>query len=493
MKPNVLFIVLPYVVHNIDFTRPKIRSYFAFPYGLLSVATYCKDLANIHIIDCDADPNYHESIDTLLRWFRPDIVGFSMMFDNSYAYLADLVGRIKDYDPNILTVLGGAAASYSYQEILDEQDDIDAVCYGEGEIPFRDLLSDMIADIYNYLDEHPAWVTRESIKRGQAPVISYIENLDDVISIDYSFINSAVYDMQEAFSPFVDHQKHKQFFISTSRGCPFKCAFCSNGKIHGKKMRFASVDRIIEHVGYLVQEYGMDVLTIYDDQLLIDMERAKDLFDQLADFNLRIECPNGLSVRYIDDEMALLMKSAGVDTVYLAIEHGSERVLRDCIHKPLTLSMVKPAVDALREYGFFIHGFFVIGMPGETKEDRDETVRFIKEIGLDWAGFNPATPVRGSELYDQCIKEGWITKQRIGETVDKKYIINAPEIGLTPEIIEAEVDRMNLDVNFHNNQRMQIGDYKTAARCFIEVLKRYGEHKWAKHYLRMCIKHEATL
>jgi len=485
MKPNVLFINLPYLIKNIDSKRPKVRSFLGLPYGLLSVATYCKDLANIKIVDCDADPEYRESISWELLRFKPDIVGMGMMFDNSYAYLSDLAGMVKDYDPDILTVLGGAAASYSYQEILDEQDDVDAVCYGGGEIPFRRLLENF-DDSFTYFNNSRSWVNRTSLDRGQRPVISYVENLDDVIDIDYSFVNPAAYDMQEAFSPFVDHQKHKQFFISTSRGCPFNCAFCSNARIHGKKMRMASVDRIIEHVKFLVEEYGMDVLTLYDDQLLIDMDRAKDLFDRLADFNLRIECPNGLSVAFIDDELAWLMRAAGMDTVYLAIEHGSERVLRDIIHKPLKLSQVQPAVRVLRDYDFFIHGFFVIGMTGETQEDRDETVRFIKEIGLDWAGFNPATPVRGSELYDQCIREGWIKKQRIDEIEDKKYIINAPEIGLTPEIIEAEINRMNLDVNFHNNYRMKDGDYEVAVRCFREVLRRYEGHEWAKHYLRIC-------
>jgi radical SAM superfamily enzyme YgiQ (UPF0313 family) len=252
-------------------------------------------------------------------------------------------------------------------------------------------------------------------------------------------------------------------------------------------MRFASVNKIISHVSSLVDKYGMDVLTIYDDQLLIDKARAKYLFCRLAKFNLRIEMPNGLSPAFIDQEMAYLMRRAGVDTAYLAIEHGSERVLRDLIHKPLKLWMVKPAVDALRAEGFFIHGFFVIGMPGETHEERWETVDFIKSIGLDWAGFNPATPVRGSQLYEDCIRNGWIPKQRIGEIEDKKYIILAPEIGLFPEDVISDINAMNLDVNFHNNYRMKIGDYDTAARCFREVLLRYPGHEEARRQLSKCM------
>jgi anaerobic magnesium-protoporphyrin IX monomethyl ester cyclase len=478
MKPDVLLINLPYVVKNIDANRPKLRSFLAFPLGLLSVATYCKDLANIRIVDCDTELNHKETIIREMQMFRPSIVGFSMMMDCSYAHLFELLWLVKSIDPKVTTILGGAAASYSYQEILQEQTLLDAVCYSEGEVPFRNLLL--------HLGTWPdSFVTRWDVEKDVH--ISYIENLDDVIDIDYSFVNPSAYGMEQAFSPFVDHdKKHKQFFIVTSRGCPFHCAFCSNGKIHGKKMRFVSVDRIINHVRYLVDDLGMDVLTIYDDQLLIDMPRAKLLFRLLADFKLRIEMPNGLSPAFIDAEMAHLMRRAGVDTTYLAIEHGSDWVLKNIIHKPLKLFQVKPVVEWLRAEGFFIHGFFVIGMPGEQQSDRDKTVEFIKEIGLDWAGLNAATPVRGSELYDQCISKGWIKKQRIDEIQDKKYIINAPEIGLTPEIIEAEINRMNLDVNFHNNYRMGIGDYAVAVRCFQEVIRRYEGHEVAKYYLSIC-------
>jgi radical SAM superfamily enzyme YgiQ (UPF0313 family) len=485
MMPRVLLVNLPYIVKNIDSNRPKIRSFFAFPYGLLSVATYNKDVADFKIIDCDAEENYMAAIIRTVQEFHPDIVGFSMMFDNSYKHLKSILEMIKESYPHILTILGGAAASYSYEEILAEQIDLDAICYSEGEMPLRFLLSDRDFDVWNLC--HPSWITKDSLGRGVVPKISYIQNLDDVIDIDYSFVSNYDYNMQQAFSPFVDYSKeHKQYFLVTSRGCPWKCAFCSNAKIHGKKMRFASVDKIISHVEYLVKELGMDVLTIYDDQLLIDKDRAKDLFRKLARFNLRIEMPNGLSVRYIDDEMAELMRNAGADTAYLAIESGCEFVLKKLINKPLELSQVKPAVEALRKQGFFIHAFIVFGMPGETEAMRRETEQFLLDTDICWAGINMATPVHGSRLYDDCIKNGWIKKQAIGDIIDKKYIINCN--GADPADVERQAYEINLNVNFHQNKRMKKGDYETAAKCFREVIRRYEGHEVAKHYLAICQK-----
>ena len=87
--------------------------------------------------------------------------------------------------------------------------------------------------------------------------------------------------------------------------------------------------------------------------------------------------------------MAALMKAAGMDTVQLAIEFGTEHMLRNVIKKPLRLSKVAPVVELLHKNGLFVQGFFVMGIPGEREQDRVETAQFIKDVGLDWGSFEP--------------------------------------------------------------------------------------------------------
>jgi anaerobic magnesium-protoporphyrin IX monomethyl ester cyclase len=319
---KVLFGVLPYTPDQELQTKHKLRSFVAHPYGVLSIATYLKRNTDavIKVFDCNIQDDL---IDEIVR-FNPDIVALSMMFDCSYKYVKPISYSIKDWNSNCLVVIGGAAATASYQTILDENPEIDAVCYGEGELPF--LYYAKIGDI-----NHPSFAKR----KAALPIRSKIENLDEVIDIDYSFINPAEYPMQESFSPFASKKMcQKQFFVVTSRGCVFDCTFCVNSANPDKSMRYASVDKIIEHVQKLVDMYGMNVLTFYDDQILFNKKRAKELFRRLIPFNLRIECPNGLSVAFIDDELAGLMRKAGMDTVCLAIESGSPKML-EIIHKPL--------------------------------------------------------------------------------------------------------------------------------------------------------------
>jgi radical SAM superfamily enzyme YgiQ (UPF0313 family) len=485
---KVLFVIPPYLGDKVDAIRPtKLRSFVAFPYGVLCLASYINRATSgahaIRIIDL----NHYRGDQTVARLtevlneFEPNFVGISIMFDVSYKYVGGLAAIVKGINPDATIVLGGAAVTTAWDIILDDQPLVDALCYSEGEVALAKLLDS--EDPQTELLADP-WVTRRSIAEGRKPKTKPIDKLNEVIPIDYSFINAGDYGMLEAFSPFrkARDEDVKQFFIVTSRGCPFKCVFCAEPTLHGGSMRYADLDVIEEHVKYLVDDYGMNVLTIYDDQLLLNSKRAKAFFKILAKYDLRVETPNGLTVAYIDEEMAALMKAAGMDTVQLAIESGTEYMLRNVIKKPLRLNKVAPVIESLHRNGLFVQGFFVIGIPGEREQDRIETAQFIKDVGLDWASFSLASAIRGTELYDICVKNKYIPENmKIGEYEVGTYIIRAP--GLDPEHITEFAYRVNLDVNFVNNRRMRVGEYQVAARCFEDVIERYRDHAFAHYFL----------
>lgn len=489
-RRRVLLVVPPYYVAPSGSTiRKSVRSFIAFPYGALTLASYirktCHRFPEVRLLDLNLSPidQMQETLEQTLREFAPDIVGLSMAFDISYPHIGVIAHKVKEIAPRTLVVMGGPAVTVSLQEIISEQPDIDALCNGEGELAMRDLVD---ADDYRAALAHSPWVTH-----GHAGIPSWrtIENLDEAIDVDYDLVDTQRYSMKEAFSPFASERQSessRQFFIVTSRGCPFKCVFCAEPSFHGKSMRFASVDKVIDHVRRMVAQYDMNVLTIYDDQLLIDRNRAKELFRRLAEFNLRIEMPNGVTLAYIDEELAALMRQAGVRTIFLAIESGSDHVLHNIIRKPLKSSLVGPTVKFLRENGIFVQAFFINGFPGERDIDRATTLEKIKEWGIDWALFNFATPLRGSELYRKSKENGWLDEkyQKIGATDMMSVILKAP--GIDPQQIEKETYYMNLDVNFVNNFRMRSGDYIMASRCFEEVLARHPRHPFAHYFLAKC-------
>jgi radical SAM superfamily enzyme YgiQ (UPF0313 family) len=461
-----------------------------YPYGVLSVATYCKSIANIQVLDLiiygNNSDEYLQLLEKKLTAFVPDVVGFSVMFDNAYRYVDRAAQLVKKFSPQCVVVLGGAAITPAYKQILPSQKYIDAICYSEGEIPFFELLKS--ENMSNFLQSAPSWVTRESLQKGVTPVKTLVENLDDVIEIDYNFVDVKNYKVKSSFIPTLDEtfEDKVQFPLVTSRGCPFKCTFCWHSGENDTSMRYASVDRVIDHISKLVSNFGLTTIAIYDDQILLNRKRAKELFRRLADFNLRIECPNGLTLTYIDDELASLMRKAGVWAARLAIESGDPHVLNKIINKPLRISKVKPVIDILKKYNFWIIGFFVVGMPGETAEHRLNTVNFIKDVRLDWSQISIASPSKGSILYDECIDKGYIEDQ--SEFVEYGFdenIISTPEF--TADHIAKVAYEINLDVNFVNNNRMKSGDYITAISYFKYLTSTYPDHAFAHYYLAQAL------
>jgi anaerobic magnesium-protoporphyrin IX monomethyl ester cyclase len=483
---SVLLVVLPSSVRapQLDATKKTSRNFLAFPYGVLTIASYLKRFAaalgQVEILDLNlpGDDPPDAALARKLAAMSPDIVGFSMSYDASYPWLKSMATAVRRHDSNICIVAGGAAITTAFAEVIADCE-VDACCYSEGEIALKDLVD--ADDVAVALTRDP-WVTK--IKPRAAAVY---DDLDRIIDVDYSLVDVPAYSMKEAFSPFTKFSaSSKQFFIVTSRGCPFKCVFCAEPSFHGANMRYVSVDRAVEHVAGLKDRYGLSVLTIYDDQILMNKPRAKEFFAALAPLNIRVEMPNGVTLSYIDEEMAALMKAAGVDTLYLAIEHGSKRVLKDVIRKPIAYNRIKPTIELLQAAGIYCQGFFVIGLPGETRAEREETRGAILDWGLDWASFNYATPLRGSELFRQCKANGWIEEKYlpIGAIDMTKYVIRAP--GIDPAEIESFVFNVNLDVNFVHNRNMRVGNFDVARRTFNELVERHPGQAFAHYFLARC-------
>ena len=121
-------------------------------------------------------------------------------------------------------------------------------------------------DLFGEFKNDP-WITSERLKekgKNYKPIMRVENNLNSVVDLDYSYVDVNRYSMKEAFSPFAsyrDKENIKQFFLVTSRGCPFKCVFCAEPSLHGAGMRYADVDSIISQVKKLINKYGLNVLT----------------------------------------------------------------------------------------------------------------------------------------------------------------------------------------------------------------------------------------
>jgi hypothetical protein len=188
----------------------------------------------------------------------------------------------------------------------------------------------------------------------------------------------------------------------TSRGCPFKCTFCSK-PITGDTWRNRSVENVLGEWRWLVRDLHATEVGITDDIWNRDLKRAKELCRRLIAEGLNTTpwvTVHGMKVNYGDAELYQLMKAAGARRVGFGVESGNQAVLNNIIKKGQTLDMVRDAFRNAKAAGLQTMGFFVLGMPGETEETMEDTIKFAMELDPDLANFMIAAPYPGTRLWD---------------------------------------------------------------------------------------------
>lgn len=502
MSPkNILFIIPPYfnIQDYISEEKKSILPTFTIPYGVLSIDSYLKKYSkyqvNTELLDLNLEiykiinqnqykDSYIEELISIKLKKNFNIVAISALFNTCYNYIESILSAVKNGNPPPITVMGGGLASNLYDKILPEFPLLDGICYGEGEIPMTELINSN--NYVELMSSHPSWMTLKSLKNKKTPTASYVENLDDIPIFTYKIVNLNEYNNRSLDIYNKNNTSRKELSIHTSRGCPFKCVYCANISLHGNRIRYMSIERVVGEVDVMIKEFGMNTLLIEDDHFLGNKKRAASILKELTKRNINIEFPNGLAVYAIDEEIGLLLKNAGVGTVNLAVESGSDFVLKNLINKPLKKSYIKRAVDILRSNGIRCHAFIVIGIPGEMDEHRAETIIMIKETGFDWVHFFIAIPIAGSRLYDLCIDSNYLVEKDFRNHIISKGAIRAP--GVDPEEIVRISYTMNLEVNFIFNYNLVSQNYEIAISYFKNIMQKYPEHAFVYYALSECYK-----
>lgn len=496
-KTNVLFVVPPAVgIEELLKDTPTAKwVYPSVPMGVLSIASYTGAHTDVDftILDLSVEiSNFINSSHTLsLNEFitqrmsnlyskrQPDIVGISAIFNSNGWYLHPISSQAKSLWSDVLVVAGGGLPTNMPEYVFKNAPCIDALNIGEGEKPFLELV--LADNRKEYLSSAAGWMTSERIDSlSPAQVIS---DLDGIPFLRYDLIDIKNY--QGYHHQGTEGSKALSAPIMTSRGCPYRCNFCSSHTVHGRRIRHYSTDRILADIRRLKEDYHVRNILVEDDLFLGNKKQALRVLKSIAQEKMTIEFTNGLSINHIDEETADALEGAGVEIASLAVESGCERVLNEIIHKPYKkLSRVREAVKLLREREIYIRAFFVIGFPGETMEELMETVRFMKEVGFNWCAVMIATPIAGSELYEHCKKNGLLASDKEDDFHFGKCNIKLSHS--TPEEFEKLRYLINLEVNFVENYDFKNGRLELALNGFQDVINRVPDHAFAHYYTSLC-------
>ena len=381
----------------------------------------------------------YEQIMHRIRAFKPDAVGLSCIFSNQWPAVRELAGRIKAEMPEIPILCGGAHPTF-LSELCMKDAPLDYILRGESEETLVDLL-DRLRD-GRPVTEVDGLVWREDGAVRKNEKTAYIHDLDRLPFPAHDLLDPERY-FKLALPMAYDFISPRNIPIVTSRGCPCSCTFCSSTQLWGKRYRVRSAENVLKEMDWLVETFGIKELKFQDDNLTVNRDRARQIFQGMIDrpWHLHWNTPNGIAIWTLDEEMLGLMKKSGCFGITLAIESGSQEVLTKLIKKPLKLDKVREVNRIAREKGISRAAYFIVGFPGETREQIQQTVKFSRELKLGgWALFI-YNPLPGSELYLESIRRGYITEENFFQTGNQYFSTNISSEEWTGEELEALIRR----------------------------------------------------
>lgn len=349
-----------------------------------------------------------EQIRSAIAKFQPDVVGISCLFTIQAQSAYRICKIIKDLSPDIFTVMGGAHPSAMTEEVMS-QGTVDFVIPAEGEMTFHNLLKALESG--DDLDKVPGIVFNREGSMFRTQPGEFIMELDKL-----PFPARHLLPMHEYFAKDRPHGTATRYKrstpIMTSRGCPAKCTFCSIHTVWGREFRGRSGQNVLDELNLLVDKYQIKEIQIEDDNLTYSKPRAHEVLDKIieADLGLSFTTPNGIAAWVLDRPLLEKLKKAGFYRLTIAVESGNQQVLHDIVKKPLQLKKVEEVVSISKDLGFELDTFFVVGFPGETKEQIQDTFDFANKLNVDNAKFFIATPYPGTELYKIAHDSGYLDK-----------------------------------------------------------------------------------
>jgi anaerobic magnesium-protoporphyrin IX monomethyl ester cyclase len=328
-----------------------------------------------------------------IRSFQPDIVGITAM-TSKFPMVTRIAEIVKEVLPESYVFIGGHHASVFGGELMKDQN-FDFISIGEGEITVQELVQVLSHKKHQDFSKIRGLAYRENGEIITTEPRPLIKNLDDLPIANRDLVINPGYLPENN--------------IIISRGCPFNCHYCGAKTIWTHKVRRRSIGNIISEIEYLFSRNKSRDISFWDDSFTCDRKFISELLKKLRKFaGLHFSCITRLDL--IDAELLAEMKAAGCSQILFGIESGSDRVLQ-LIDKKLNVEQIKRQTSVVDKAGILWLGFFLIGYPGEKKEDIIETVAFMKELNAYWSEVNIFNPLPGTQIWNKLEAERLVNSQ----------------------------------------------------------------------------------
>lgn len=346
-------------------------SWAAPPLGLGYVASALRKAGHkVGLLDLTLKPLSDEEIKDFLFDALPDLIGISIMV-RALPEVRRLVNLINNITDRIVPIVIGGPQVTIEPEFTKRYTGANYAVIGEGE---------------GFINNLKPYIRNEQVK-----------NIDELDFPAWDLMSPLNYNISPVLTPV---KKTPVAPIITTRGCPYECSFCGGPLVWGKTFRRRSATNIVREIELLRDKFKIGEFFISDDNFTLSKQHAINLCKALLGRGIKLPwaCPNGIRIDTADKELFYWMKKSGCYLVGFGIESGNQKIL-DKAHKQLDLKKVKSVVETAKKVGLMTYGFFIIGLPGETKQTIRQTIDFAKSLKLDRAYFNILIPFPGTEIF----------------------------------------------------------------------------------------------
>ncbi len=399
------------VVKKLDITTP--------PVGLGYLASVLRERGfKVRIIDDLVEKlSHHELLKKIKDSIIVGITSTTPTFNAALRYAK----KIKEAFPNIFVILGGVHVTFKPHDAV-KHPYVDAVCVGEGEETIVEVAERVESG--KSLEGVRGVVFKQDGKIVENQRRGFIEDLD---SLPFPAFDLMPLDKYRVFG-----YKLEQFPVITSRGCPFRCRYCSSSLFMGRKFRARSAKNVVDEIEWLIDEFNAKHIAFGDDTFTLSKRRVESICEEIKKRKIDIDWSCSSRVDTISEDLLRKMKEAGCRTIYYGVESASQDIL-EYYNKKIDFEKVKRAVELTKKVGIGVVCSFIIGAPMEKKEDVMKTLKFAIKLDPDYAQFSILTPYPGTSIYEEAKKEGLLLTENYddytaGKPVLKNFHMSPEEI-----------------------------------------------------------------
>ncbi len=372
-------------------------------------------------------------VEDIAAW-EPDLVGVTAM-THEVAQAAQAVAEIKRRH-GCQAVIGGPHATALPQRTLEEFPTFDYSVCGEGEKPLLALARHLDGNVPGDAAAIPRVAHHEP--DGHVHLCPPEEPLspDELDALPLPAFEQYFGDEPGALSGPRD-----EYPLMSSRGCPFRCAFCM--RVLGQKVRRRSNERILAEIEHAIARYSAHTINFIDEIFLFDAESTRRLLHSLIDSGLsrRIRWSGLTRANFVTRDLIALAKEAGCFRLEMGVESGNDRILKNT-RKGITVAQAEQAVQIIQEAGIQLATYYILGHPGETEETVRDTMRLAARLNTTSIAVGTMVPYPGTAVYDMA-KRGEMGYRLVSEDWSRydKYGGGALEIEGLPQSLLAKYQR----------------------------------------------------